>query len=327
MNNLPTPEQIITSNVKPKSTIILAISGGIDSVYLLSICQKLHKTHPFKIVIAHIDHNYRKQSKTDSEFVKSLAEKHKIPFELKILPKMGSGNLEEKFRNARYKFFESISKKHHAEWIVLGHHLNDNIETLLLNLTRGASINGLGGMDISDKKRHILRPLIYTTKEEILQKSRKLKLKHVEDASNKDPHFSRNRIRISIIPELKKINPSIEKTFLNNILLFQQTKNSINSHIKQWLSNHLHKNKMSLTEFLQLPPAFQSSVLAQIYKKLYKSTTKFNTQHLKQVMTIINKQHCNRKKEFGDNYFVCIERDPNGKTKHIAFHQKLEKKR
>lgn len=332
MDNQSRPEQIIIKNVKPRSTVIIAVSGGVDSVYLLHLCHKIIKQHPFKMVVAHLDHNFRRQSSKDRAFVQNIATKLNLPFETEKLKKLTGGNIEERFREARYSFLESIRKRFNADWILTGHHLNDNIETILLNITRGTSFDGLSGMRESDPKRHLLRPLINTPKTQIIADAKKSKLKHVRDVSNFDTTFSRNRIRQNVIPELKKINPSLEQTFLQNIQNWQQTKSDINDHINLWITRNFTRSRLPLDRFLKLPPSFQSSVLATIYKKYYGSTNKFNTAHLKQIMTIINQQYSNRKKEFGRHYFIAIERattpkQKNKSAKYIAFHPKLEKKR
>jgi len=304
------PEQIITENIRKKETVILGVSGGPDSIFLLDICNKSAKKNGFRVVISHVDHGMRKQSASDAEFVKKLAAEYQMPFECARIAKLPKGNLEDAFRNFRYAYFEKLRKKYNAQWIITAHHLNDNIETILLNLTRGTSIAGLAGMSVMDKKRQILRPLLHTNKEEIIKKIKEKKLKFIEDETNQDRKYSRNLVRLDIIPILKKINPSLEKTFLQNIMNFRQAQEFIYSQAENWIQNFSKDtNRFPLKAFLDLPVVLKKSILSILYVQIYGNTDKFNQNHLSQILSIMETGIKGKKKEFGDRFNLCIEKD------------------
>ena len=149
--------------------MILGVSGGPDSVYLLNLCLQAAKKRHFKIIVAHVNHRLRGKASDGDEafFVRSLCAKEKLRFELKKLGKI-TGNLEEGSRNARYAFFEKLRQKYNANWIITAHHHGDNVETVLYNLVRGSFLSGLKGMDPVAPERYLLRPLLGITKNEIL---------------------------------------------------------------------------------------------------------------------------------------------------------------
>jgi len=308
-----TPEEILKTHIKKTDTIILGVSGGADSIYLLTLCKKLN----INTIVAHIDHNIRKESKKDALFVKKVCKTLNTPIETITLKPITKGNLEEKFREKRYQFFEKLRKKHKAKWILTAHHLNDNIETILFNLTRGTSLEGLTGIKTTDKNRKLLRPLLFMTKQQITNYLTTNKIKWIEDKTNKQTKYSRNRIRQNIIPELKQINPNLEKTFTNTIENLKELNNYINKKTTNWLKRNLKNNTIELSKFKKLDSTLQKKILAKIWIKFYKNTDKFNTNHLKQILKIIKKAHSNKKKEFGNTHFIAITKQNN--KKYINF--------
>ena len=170
---------------------VLAISGGVDSVVLLDLLKD------YKPIVAHFDHGIREDSTQDAQFVKSLAEKYGLPFELGSV-KLGPETSEATARQARYDFLFSVCKKHHAE-LVTAHHQDDLLETSIINLIRGTGPHGLANMLRTDK---VIRPLLQTPKAQLLQYAREHKLEWREDSTNRSQKYLRNYIRQRIVPEL-----------------------------------------------------------------------------------------------------------------------------
>ncbi len=165
--------------------LIVAVSGGVDSVVLLDA---LSKTSNTDLVIAHFDHGIRDDSAKDATFVAELAKKYNLPFETKR-EELGKGVSEEKARIRRYKFLREIAKKYDAK-LVTAQHSDDAIETIAINLSRGTGWRGLAAMD-SD----IVRPLINMTKEEIISYAKRNNLSWREDSTNTSDYYLRNRLR------------------------------------------------------------------------------------------------------------------------------------
>ena len=198
--------------IKPGDKILLAVSGGIDSMVMTHLFQSLD----YKIGIAHCNFSLRgRESDKDQEMVSLYASEHNIPFystrfETKAFAKKNKLSVQMAARDLRYKWFEEIRTKHGYDSIAVAHNLNDNIETLLINLTRGTGLTGMTGMrPVSNR---IIRPLLFATRQEIMSFQIRHKIAFREDKSNADTKYTRNKIRHLIIPVLKEINPSIETT-------------------------------------------------------------------------------------------------------------------
>jgi tRNA(Ile)-lysidine synthase len=198
--------------VKSGDRVLMTVSGGIDSM----VMSHLFISAGFDTGIAHCNFCLRgKESDRDEEFVKKYADDNNIPFFYKRFDTKGYASkhrisLQMAARDLRYKWFEEIRKKRKYDKIAIAHNLNDNIETLLINLTRGTGITGLTGMKPSGY--HIIRPLLFATREKITDYCKKNGIKYREDRSNAETKYMRNRIRHLVIPVLKEINPSVEIT-------------------------------------------------------------------------------------------------------------------
>jgi len=196
-----------------KSPILLAISGGVDSVVLAH----LFKTAGYTFGMAHCNFGLReKAADEDEQFVQKLAEDHGVQFFLthfdtKSAAEKSGESIQTIARELRYEWFESIRKTNQFELIATAHHQDDNLETILFNLSRGTGLKGMRG--ILPKRDKIVRPLLPFSKEELLQYANENQLEWREDESNASTKYSRNFIRHEVIPGLKKLNPSI----LNNL--------------------------------------------------------------------------------------------------------------
>ena len=202
--------------------VLVAVSGGSDSVCLLTALLQMCKTFGVKIVVANMDHCLRgERSKKDSKFVRDLSRKLKLDFvhkKVRIKSVRARGiSLEECARAQRYKFFKEAAIKEKCNVIATGHTMDDQAETVLMRIISGAGLAGLSGIPSVRYvgKIKIVRPLIRTTKRDILEFLRKEKTCFVEDESNSDLKFARNNIRHKILPFLEEYNPKIRRTLAN----------------------------------------------------------------------------------------------------------------
>ncbi len=191
--------------------VVVALSGGADSMALVNVLYDLKDEYSFSLEACHINHGIRGESaERDENFVKSECEKLGITLHLHhadvpSLAKQRGIGIEECGRQVRYDFFSSLGDC----IIATAHTLSDRCETLILNETRGASLKGL--CSIPSVRGNVIRPLIDCTREEIEAYCDEKNIGFITDETNSDPTYSRNRIRLNVIPELKKINPSFEK--------------------------------------------------------------------------------------------------------------------
>lgn len=218
----------------PADKILLAVSGGKDSVVLFDLfCEA-----KFNFMVVHCNFQLRgDDSDKDSIFVEQLCTNHGIPFrgttfQTKEFAQTNKLSIEMAARHLRYKWFEELRKELNFQYIVTAHHLNDNIETILLNLSKGTGISGLRGMQA--KKGYIIRPLLFASRTEIENYVAEKQLEWREDSSNASNDYQRNLLRNEVIPILKKINPNLEQTFARNIERFQALDNDFQQNLSHF---------------------------------------------------------------------------------------------
>ena len=199
--------------------LLLAISGGPDSLCLFFILKKLG----YNIELAHCNFSLRdKESDQDEEFVRRLANKYKLKCHVKRFDtyryaKSKKVSIQMAARDLRYKWFYDLLQENNLDFIITGHHRDDNIETFLMNLIRGAGVRGLSG--IKPKNNKVVRPLLEISKKEIKQFLVENNIEYRYDRSNLDVKYLRNKIRKKIIPLLKEINPNIQQTITDEIFI------------------------------------------------------------------------------------------------------------
>lgn len=219
--------------LKKGSYVLLAVSGGIDSM----VMAHLFRSAGIKTGIAHCNFSLRgKESDLDEDLVRGYASKnkikfHSIRFETKAFATENSLSVQMAARELRYKWFEETRLHYGYDCIAVAHNLNDNIETLIINLTRGTGISGLTG--IRPVVNNIIRPLLFATRSEIEIYCNKHHINFREDRSNTDTKYTRNKIRHLVIPILKEINPSIENTLFETIERLKETDDLVERYIAE----------------------------------------------------------------------------------------------
>ena len=205
--------------------ILVALSGGADSVALLRVLLSLGYT----CECAHCNFHLRGlESDRDETFVRQLCEKQGIPlhvthFDTSAYAKEHHISIEMAARELRYEWFEHIRKEIGASAIAVAHHRDDSVETFLLNLMRGAGINGLKGIPV--KNGLIVRPLLSVSREDILDYLQAIHQDFVTDSTNMEDEYMRNKIRLNIIPVMKEVNPSIMETIQETTFRFSEISN------------------------------------------------------------------------------------------------------
>jgi len=202
-------------------SMVVGVSGGPDSLALLYYLQGERKKRNLAIIAAHIDHMFRGQeSYEDAMFVKEFCEQNDIPFEMTrvnvtaLMESSGQG-AEAAAREVRYQFYQQVMKKYDVPYLVLGHHGDDQIETILMRLTRGSTGKARAGILFSRPfyTGFIIRPFLCLTKNEIEEYCRRKNLSPRIDSTNQLEHYTRNRYRHQILPFLKKENPHVHEHF------------------------------------------------------------------------------------------------------------------
>jgi len=189
--------------------VLLAVSGGLDSMVMADLFAK----SSWSFSIAHCNFNLRgTESDGDEAFVKDWANANEVKIYTERFD-LGEGSTQLNARNARYQWFEELVATKGYSKIATAHHLNDSLETLLINLSRGTGIKGIAG--IKAKSGNVIRPLLFASKDQLKKYAADHSLKWREDSSNEKTDYDRNLLRHVVIPELEKLNPSMVETFRN----------------------------------------------------------------------------------------------------------------
>jgi tRNA(Ile)-lysidine synthase len=209
--------------------VVIGVSGGADSLCLLHLARQIQS---LDIIVAHFDHQLRPDAKLEAEFVRGVAEKMKLPFASGCADVRGYAidhklSLEEAARILRYRFLFAQARAQHANAVAVGHTADDQVETILMHFLRGAGLAGLKGMAGStcltefDREIPLVRPILHLWRHETEGYCREHGLQPVQDPSNSDETYFRNRLRHSLIPELEKYNPRFKDTLLHTAAALQ----------------------------------------------------------------------------------------------------------
>jgi tRNA(Ile)-lysidine synthase len=207
----------------PKDKLLLAVSGGVDSVVLCELC----KQAGYDFVIAHCNFKLRgAESERDKEFVQQLAKKYNVSFHLNEFDTTTYAaskkiSIQEAARELRYHWFNELIQKGEAKYIVTAHHLDDNIETMVMHFFRGTGIYGLRGM--LPKQQNIVRPLLFAKKDALKEFAATQQLPFVEDSSNSEDKYTRNFFRNQLLPMVQEIFPRAEQNLAHNLQRFAET--------------------------------------------------------------------------------------------------------
>jgi tRNA(Ile)-lysidine synthase len=252
-------EHITNNNLFSRdSKLLLAISGGADSVCLFFVLKEL----AINFELAHCNFKLRgKESDEDEYFVKELADRYRVKchvksFETKQYSNKKKISIQMAARDLRYKWFDELLLFNNLDFVITAHHQDDNIETFLINLVRGTGINGLSG--IKSKNNKVIRPLLEITRKEIEDYLNREGINYRNDSSNKQIKYLRNKIRHKLIPLLKEMNPNIKKTIIDEISFLSSVSNFFQQRVG--LVRHqllIQKNgfyEINISELMQLDP-------------------------------------------------------------------------
>ena len=214
--------------------VLLALSGGADSVALLHILIALKEEQGFTLSCVHINHGIRAASEAEQELVTKLVKKLGLPLIVKRVIVTIKGNLEANARDARYAAFREAMAENNADALTLAHHADDQAETLLMHLMRGSGSDGLTGMKADTLP--YWRPLLHVSKKQILDYLGSLEADWAEDESNRDGSYLRNRLRLQLLPRMEDISPGSVLRMARSAAILQDERDFFSELEEQWLS-------------------------------------------------------------------------------------------
>jgi tRNA(Ile)-lysidine synthase len=295
--------------------ILVALSGGPDSVFLLHFLNKYKKKFKIEIGAVHINHRLRgKDSERDELFCKAICDELSVPFyflrkDIKSYSKKNKISLEVAGRKIRYDFFEKISKENKYDKIATAHNADDNAETVLLNLIKGTGLKGISGIPL--RRNNIVRPILTLTKKEILNYLDENQFEYRIDESNLSNEFERNFLRNEVIPLIQKnLNPSFPNSALNTSLNLQRLNSALAEIIcglKSDIKAIRNKSVKIPIEFIKKGNDFITTyTIKEIVDENF--SVKLELKDLKKVFLLLKKQ-TGKSEEFSKNLIALRERN------------------
>jgi len=306
--------------LKAGDRIIVGVSGGSDSMCLVNLL----KMSGCEVVIAHFDHQLRVESKQDAKFVEKYAQSAHLKYikgqgDVKAFAQLHKKSIEDAGREMRYKFLFKVGHSNHAAAVVVGHTLDDQIETILMHLIRGCGLEGLQGMQLRTiTKFHpqipLIRPLLETSKKDIQFFCTENRIAFIEDSSNTDLTFFRNLVRKELVPLLERYNPHIKKNLLNLSSIVQDDLEILEKQTKIAYDQCILKtadgfSQISLNAFNNLPIGLQKRLILIILKELIKESDEIGFQMVEQVMNFLEFTPKTKHMQLCANIEISLEKE------------------
>lgn len=311
--------------------VVIGVSAGPDSMCLLDLLQK--KTT--KIVVCHINHNVRKESIEEEEYITKYCQDKNIILEKTTINNYQENNFENEARKKRYMFYEEILKKYNSKTLLLAHHGDDLIETILMKISRGSNLEGYAGIkEVSNVKNYqIIRPLLKYTKEDIINYNKSNNIKYYNDSSNQSTNYTRNRYRLNILPLLKKEDKNIHKKYLKYSKTLIEYDDYIKREVKRNINNVYKDNIINIDNLNKLDTFLIKNILYNIMNNIYQNKNNIITdRHIQNIISLLNNAKPNIKidlpnnKEIVKEYNKLIIKDKTSDIKNykIEFNDKIE---
>ena len=261
----------VRNNLELGDAIVVGVSGGPDSMALLYILNEFKEKMNLRLICAHVNHNTRKETIKEEEYIREYCKKNKIIFETIKINSWGDDNFENEARSVRYNFFEELIDKYKAKYLMTAHHADDLIETILMRIVRGSTLKGYSGFSkvVNKGKYKIVRPLITLTKDEIIDFDKKNNIKYFIDSTNNEDKHTRNRYRHVILPFLKSENPNVHKKFIKFSETLLENSNYIDKEANKQFNRVFQDGILYIDKFVQLDKVIQTKIIYNILEKIY----------------------------------------------------------
>lgn len=272
----------------PGDTLVVAVSGGPDSVALLHVMHEISlRYQPLHLICAHVNHGFREESHGEAQMVRKLAAELAIPFELAkfdipgFMKESGLGP-QEAAREKRYRFLIDTAHRYGAQAVALAHHADDQAETVLMRMLRGSGLTGLSGMKWkrTEKKVELIRPFLRINKTALIGVCREEGYTYAEDASNQLTKYSRNAVRLEVLPFLEKYNGKVKQSLLQLAEIAgaedEYMEEMALKSYEELVSRELGKSAYDRAAFAALPSALQRRLIKLILNYLSADSSSFD---------------------------------------------------
>lgn len=275
--------------------LAIAVSTGVDSMVLLSVLVKLN----LDITVIHLNHQKRLESLEEEAFIRDYCKGRSIPCFIKKLEFESTKNFQAEARKLRYEFYLEVMHKANIKYLFLAHHADDQIETMLMRILRGASIDAVSGMKefTPFKDIYLVRCLLKHSKEEIIKYALKEKIKYFEDKTNTEEFYERNRIRKNIIPNLVKENPKTYEKFFE----FSKSLSFLNKLLEAKINEFVLENVIKTKEYFSFKISVFNNLEFEFKQELLFSLLKekdLSKQNINEIIKVLNTKKANLKIDY-----------------------------
>lgn len=283
-------------NLKDKP-IILAVSGGVDSMVL---CHLLVTNH-YHIHVLHFNHQKREQSHIEAKLVEKFCGEYHIPFHYIKLDIAHDGNFHHQAHILRHHHLIQLAKQEKTPYMMTAHHADDLLESILIKLTRGSNLLGYAGMQYSYTKHNmtIIKPLLYTSKQEIINYANTHKIAYMNDASNEENTYLRNRYRHAISPIMKQENPKL----LDQIIKYHEQLTDAFQFIRKQSISFISHHQIDLASYRQLDTVLQNDIIAYL---LEQKDIEINYEKIQAIRSMLINQAPNQSYRLNHKY-ICVK--------------------
>ena len=276
--------------------IVIGCSTGPDSMALVDMLLKIRSKYNLSLVIAHVNHNLRKESLEEAEFIKQYSIDNDLVFETMTITNYGDDNFHNEARNIRYNFFEEVVEKYGANYLMTAHHGDDLIETILMRITRGSNLNGYSGFKkiVNMDGYDIVRPLLDYTKQELEEYDKENNVKFYVDSSNSKDKYTRNRYRKYVLPFLKDEDKNIHMKYLKFSNVISEADKFIEKERDKALDKVFVDEKLNIIKFKELDTFIQKEILYYLMSEFYQDDLiLINDKHIELLLNLIYSNRAN----------------------------------
>lgn len=285
--------------------VVVAVSGGPDSVALCHLLHRLRHSHKVELMVAHVHHGLRgAEADQDALFVQNLSQQLGLPvveqrLEVRTWQKEHGGSLQMAARALRYQCLHQVMAEKGASKLALGHNADDQAEEILLRILRGAGQRGLSGMDPCNHKG-VIRPLLECHRHEIMVYLEDNGLAFRQDSSNLQPWCQRNLLRLELLPQLQQaFNSNLNATLLRTSKIFREEEDFWESHLTSWLDEHSLNHgdggiRFPIRPLLETHPAMQKRLLRRVVQEVKGDLREFGFHHTEILLQLCRSPAANR---------------------------------
>lgn len=289
---------------KPPDRILLAVSGGLDSMVMLNLFKRSHYT----IGVAHCNFQLRgSEAEEDERFVADACKAADVPFFVKKFNTRDYAtanklSIQAAARELRYAWFQELMSEERFTFLATAHHVNDSLETVLLKWVHGSSLESFAGIPVRNKK--VIRPMLFATRTQLADFASEKGIMWRNDSSNDSDDYQRNFIRHQVVPRLKEINPALESTFLHGLKKITGELEFLRTQLEQWKAEHIHQKvgQVFINKAALLNATFSDSLLWRVVREYG-----FNIDQCHDMMQAMQSQ--SGKKFIGTSHLLTLDRD------------------